>query len=79
MRSGTSFQPEQGEVDHVFSKIGLPELAVIFGVALLIFGPSKLPDIGKAMGKGIREFRNATQEITKNINENDKESEEKKS
>jgi TatA/E family protein of Tat protein translocase len=53
----------------MFSKIGMPELAVIFGVALLVFGPSKLPDIGRAMGKGLREFKNATTEITQSINE----------
>jgi len=53
----------------MFSKIGLPELAVIFGVALLVFGPSKLPDLGRAMGRGLREFKDATAEVTKNISE----------
>lgn len=53
----------------MFSKIGMPELAVILGVALLVFGPSKLPDIGRAMGKGLREFKNATTEITQSISE----------
>ncbi|MBI5956125.1 MAG: twin-arginine translocase TatA/TatE family subunit [Chloroflexi bacterium] len=39
--------------------LGLPELAIILVVALIIFGPGKLPDIGKAVGKAIREFKQA--------------------
>jgi TatA/E family protein of Tat protein translocase len=39
--------------------IGMMELAVILVIALLIFGPSKLPEIAKGLGKGIRGFRNA--------------------
>jgi len=39
--------------------IGMMELAVILIIALLIFGPSKLPEIAKGLGKGIRSFRNA--------------------
>ncbi len=38
-------------------KLGLPELLVIFGIALLIFGPSKLADLGKGVGEGIRNFK----------------------
>jgi sec-independent protein translocase protein TatA len=41
---------------------GMPELAVIMAVALLIFGPGKLPDIGRSLGKGIRDFKKATEE-----------------
>jgi sec-independent protein translocase protein TatA len=55
----------------MFSKIGLPELALIFGVALLVLGPSKLPDVGKAMGKGIREFRLAAKEISDSVAQSD--------
>lgn len=43
--------------------IGMQELIVIFIVVLLVFGPKRLPDIGKALGRGIREFRKATNEI----------------
>jgi sec-independent protein translocase protein TatA len=43
--------------------IGLPELLVILGIALLVFGPSKLPELAKGLGKAIREFKNATEEI----------------
>jgi len=39
--------------------IGMSELVVILIIALLIFGPSKLPEIAKGLGKGIRSFRNA--------------------
>ena len=39
--------------------IGLPELVVILVVALLIFGPGKLPEVGSALGKGIRDFKRA--------------------
>lgn len=41
-------------------RIGFQELLLIFGVALLIFGPSKLPELGRSLGKGLREFRRAT-------------------
>jgi len=38
----------------------LPELSLILVIALVIFGPGKLPEIGNALGKGIREFKSAT-------------------
>lgn len=43
-------------------KIGLPELIIIAVVALLIFGPSKLADLGKGLGEGIRNFKSAVNE-----------------
>ena len=39
--------------------IGVPELVIILVVALVIFGPGKLPEIGGALGKGIRDFKKA--------------------
>ncbi len=39
--------------------LGVPELIVILVVALLVFGPDKLPEIGSALGKGIRDFKKA--------------------
>lgn len=48
--------------------IGMPELLVILVIALIVIGPSKLPDIAKALGKGMLEFRKATQEIKNNLN-----------
>lgn len=47
----------------MFGRIGFPELLLILTIALVIFGPSKIPDIAKSLGKGIREFKKATQEI----------------
>ena len=43
--------------------IGLPELLVIFGVALLVFGPKKLPEIGKSLGKTLKGFQEASKEF----------------
>lgn len=47
--------------------IGMPELIVIFIVALLVFGPKKLPELGKALGRGLAEFKRATEEIKNEI------------
>ena len=43
-------------------KIGLPELLLILAVALLIFGPSKLADLGKGLGEGIKNFKSSVKE-----------------
>jgi sec-independent protein translocase protein TatA len=43
--------------------IGLPEMALIMIVALLIFGPKKLPEIGRSLGKAIRGFQDASKEF----------------
>ncbi|MDJ0574660.1 MAG: TatA/E family twin arginine-targeting protein translocase [Xenococcaceae cyanobacterium MO_234.B1] len=43
--------------------IGLPEMALIMVVALLIFGPKKLPEIGRSLGKTIRSFQDASKEF----------------
>lgn len=43
--------------------IGLPEMALIFVIALLIFGPKKLPEIGRSLGKTLRSFQNASNEF----------------
>lgn len=43
--------------------MGLPELIIIMVIALVVIGPSKLPDLARALGKGMSEFRKATQEI----------------
>jgi len=49
--------------------IGMPELLVIAVIALLVVGPKKLPDIAKALGKGLSEFRKATESATDTIKE----------
>lgn len=43
--------------------IGLPELIIIMVIALIVIGPSKLPELARALGKGMAEFRKATQDI----------------
>jgi len=43
-------------------KLGLPEILLILAVALLIFGPSKLADLGKGLGEGIRNFKSAVKD-----------------
>ncbi|HOF04242.1 MAG TPA: Sec-independent protein translocase protein TatB [Syntrophales bacterium] len=47
--------------------IGLPELIVIAVVALLVVGPEKLPGLAKSLGKGLQEFRRATEDVTESI------------
>jgi sec-independent protein translocase protein TatA len=49
--------------------IGVPELIVIFIVALLVFGPRKLPEIGKSLGKALKEFQRARNELISTVEE----------
>ena len=44
-------------------QLGIGEIAVIFIIALLVFGPKKLPELGKSFGKGLREFKKATEDL----------------
>jgi sec-independent protein translocase protein TatB len=48
--------------------IGFPELIIILVIALIVIGPSKLPDLARALGKGMAEFRKASQEIKDSLN-----------
>ncbi len=48
--------------------IGMSELIVIMLIILLLFGAKRLPEIGNSLGKGIREFKRATKEITSDLN-----------
>ncbi|HSH34980.1 twin-arginine translocase TatA/TatE family subunit [Schnuerera sp.] len=48
-------------------RIGFQELLVIFVLVLLIFGPSKLPEIGKSLGKGINEFKRASKNLKDSV------------
>ncbi len=43
--------------------LGFPELVIIFVVALVIFGPRKLPELGRSLGKGLSEFKRASNEL----------------
>ncbi|WP_188456755.1 twin-arginine translocase TatA/TatE family subunit [Virgibacillus oceani] len=47
----------------MLSNIGFSELIVILVVALIVFGPSKMPEIGKSVGRALNEFKNATKDI----------------
>ncbi|MGH7275340.1 MAG: Sec-independent protein translocase subunit TatA/TatB [Nitrospiria bacterium] len=49
--------------------IGLPELIVILVLALLIFGPRRLPELGRTVGKWISEFRRVTQDLSEDFKE----------
>ena len=45
-------------------RIGIPELLIILAIIILIFGASRLPEIGRGIGKGIRNFKDATKDST---------------
>ena len=49
--------------------LGFPEILMIFIIALLVFGPKKLPELGKSLGKGLKEFKKATDELKSNWDE----------
>lgn len=53
--------------------IGTPEIIIILIVALVLFGPKKLPEIGKALGQGIRELKKASREVVDAIERDDDE------
>lgn len=46
----------------MFGKIGFAEIAIVVAIALLIFGPSKIGDLGKSLGDGIRNFKSAVKD-----------------
>ena len=51
----------------MFGSLGLPELLMIFAVALIVFGPRRLPEIGKTLGKALNEFKKATDDLKSTI------------
>jgi len=58
-------------------KIGLWEILLILAVALIVFGPAKLPELGRSIGNGLREFRKATSELKDTISLEDSDSDKK--
>ena len=54
-------------------QLGISEIILIFAIALLVFGPKKLPELGKSLGKGLCEFKKATEDIKSNWDEHLKE------
>ncbi len=53
----------------MFGSIGGTELLVIMVIALLIFGPRKLPELGKSIGKGLSEFKRASNDLKRSLEE----------
>jgi TatA/E family protein of Tat protein translocase len=47
----------------MFGSLGMPELILILVIALIVFGPKKLPEVGRSLGKAMREFKRTTEEI----------------
>jgi len=50
------------ECRTMLGRVGLPELLIILMIVILIFGANRLPELGKSIGKGIRNFKDATKE-----------------
>ena len=61
-----------------FGSIGMPELLIILVVVLLLFGAKRLPELARGLGKGIREFKDATKHVENEFKELEKGEEEKK-
>jgi sec-independent protein translocase protein TatA len=53
----------------MFGSIGMPELIIIFVIALIIFGPRKLPELGRSLGKSLSEFKRASNELRSTLEE----------
>src|SRR5436190_16941224 len=53
----------------MFGSVGVPELIIIFTIALVIFGPRKLPELGKSLGKSLAEFKRASNELKSTLDE----------
>ncbi|WP_191560132.1 twin-arginine translocase TatA/TatE family subunit [Metabacillus idriensis] len=53
----------------MFQNIGVPGLILILIIALIIFGPSKLPEIGRAFGSTLREFKSSTKDLISDVKE----------
>jgi TatA/E family protein of Tat protein translocase len=53
----------------MFGSIGMPELIIIFFIALIIFGPRKLPELGRSLGRSLNEFKRASNELRNTLDE----------
>lgn len=51
----------------MFGSIGMPELIIILVIALIIFGPRKLPELGKSLGRSLNEFKRASQDLQNSL------------
>ncbi len=57
--------------------IGMPEMIIILVIALIVIGPQKLPELAKTLGKGLAEFKRATEDFRQGVDEEAKAAEEK--
>jgi sec-independent protein translocase protein TatA len=53
----------------MFGSIGMPELIIILTLALIIFGPRKLPELGRSLGRSLGEFKRASNELRNTLDE----------
>ena len=53
----------------MFGSIGMPEMLIILVIALIIFGPRKLPELGRSLGKSLAEFKRASNELRSTLEE----------
>ncbi len=53
----------------MFGSIGMPELVIILVIALIVFGPRKLPELGRSLGKSIGEFKRASNELRNTLDD----------
>ncbi len=55
----------------MFSGIGVPELLIVLVIALIVLGPKKLPEVGRSLGRGMREFKDSVSGISFNAEDDD--------
>jgi len=53
----------------MFGSIGMPEMIIILVIALIVFGPRKLPELGKSLGRSLNEFKKASNELRSTLEE----------
>jgi len=56
----------------MFSGIGVPELLIVLVIALIVLGPKKLPEVGRSLGRGMREFKDSISGVTLDDDEDEK-------